>query len=192
MLLGHADQVVVDSATTQFRLDVALATAEHDRLQPAHQMVEVLVPDWTAAVVEIVEVAVEAEQRAQQARVKVLHDRIDLVDAVLDRRAGENERIGRCQRLHRARRLGLPVLDALRLVQDDDVGLQRAVDVGGVDDDLLVVHHREELGVGILREPRVTRAGDQQRGGTAEAGDLLLPLALQRRRDTPPARVRRR
>ena len=59
-------------------------------------------------------------------------------------------------------------------------GLQRAVDVGGVDDDLLVVHHGEELGAGVLREPRVTRAGDQQRGGTAEAGDLFLPLALQR------------
>ena len=27
----------------------------------------------------------------------------------------------------------------------------------------------------------MTRAGDQQRSGTAEAGDLLLPLALQRR-----------
>ena len=60
-------------------------------------------------------------------------------------------------------------------------GAERAVDVGSVDDDLLVVHHCEELGAGVLCEPRVTRAGDQQRSGTTEAGDLFLPLALQRR-----------
>ncbi len=34
----------------------------------------------------------------------------------------------------------------------------------------------------ILCEPRRTGTTDQQRGGAAEAGDLLLPLALQRRR----------
>ena len=54
-------------------------------------------------------------------------------------------------------RLGLPVLDALCLIENDDVGPERAVDVGSVDDNLLVVHHCEELGAAILCEPRVTR-----------------------------------
>ena len=182
LLVGHADQIVLDGAARQFGLDVALAPAEHHRLQPAHQLVEVLVADRPAAFVEVVKIAIEAEQRTQQARIEVLHDRVDLVDAVLDRRAGEHERIGRCQRLHRARRLGVPVLDPLRLVEDDDVGPQRAVDVGGVDDDLLVVDHGEEAGLRVLREPCRPAAGDQQRGGAAEPRDLLLPFAFERRR----------
>ena len=126
LLVGHADQVVRDGAAGQFGLHVALAPAEHHRLQPAHQLVEVLVADRTAAFVKVVKIAIEAEQRTQQAGIEVLHDRVDLVDAVLDRRAGQHERIGRRQRLHRARRLGVPVLDPLRLVEDDDVRPQRA------------------------------------------------------------------
>ena len=86
------------------------------------QLGEVLVVDRAAALVELVEVAVEAEQRADQLRVEVLDDRIELVDAVLDRRAGQHEGVGRAQRLDPPRGLGLPVLDALRLVEHDDVG----------------------------------------------------------------------
>jgi hypothetical protein len=76
------------------RLNVTLAAAKHYGLQAAHQMIKVLIPDRTAPVVEFVEVAVEAEQRAQQARIKVLDDRVDFVDAILDRRAGKHKRVG--------------------------------------------------------------------------------------------------
>ena len=44
--------------------------------------------------VELVEVAVEAEQRAQQTRIKVLYDRVDFVDAIFNRRAGKHKRVG--------------------------------------------------------------------------------------------------
>jgi len=69
----------------------------------------------------------------------------------------------------------------LRLVENDDLGPEGAVEVNGVYNDLLVVHHGEELGASVLRKPRVTRAGDQQSSGATEAGDLFLPLTLQRR-----------
>ena len=108
------------------------------------QLREVLVVDRPAALVELVEVAVEAEQRPEQLGIEILHDRIELVDAVLDRRAGQHEGVGRAQRLDPPRRLGLPVLDALRLVEHDDVGLQYRVDVRGVAQHLLVVDDGEE------------------------------------------------
>ena len=88
----------------------------------AAQLGEVLVVDRPAALVELVEVAVETEQRPEQLRIEVLDDRVELVDAVLDRRAGQHEGDRASAATSPPRRLGLPVLDALRLVEDDDVG----------------------------------------------------------------------
>ena len=144
--------------------DIGLAAAEHHRLQPAAQFGEVLIVDRPAALVEFVEVAVEAEQRPDQFRVEVLDDRIELVDAVLDWRAGQHEGIGRAQRLHLPRRLDLPVLDALRLVEHDHVGMQDLVDVRRIAEHLLVVHDGEECGLAVGarragRGPNTERAG---------------------------------
>ncbi len=61
-----------------------------------------------------------------------MDDRIELVDAVLERRAGQHEGVGRAQLLDPPRGLGLPVLDPLRLVENDDVRRQDRVDVIGV------------------------------------------------------------
>ena len=129
------------------------------------QLVEVLVAGRPAALVELVEVAVEAEQRPENLGVEILDDRIGLVDPVLERRAGEDEGVGRDERLHLPRGLGLPVLDALGLVENDHVGLEKAVDVVGVAHHLLVVDEREEGGRRILIElqPLGMEAGDEAR-----------------------------
>ena len=124
LLLGHGHEISLHGAARQFGLHIGLATAEHHRLQPAAQFGKVLVVDRPAALVEFVEVAVKAEQWTDQLRVEVLHDRIELVDAVLDWRAGQNEGKGRAQRLHPSRRLDLPVLDALCLVEHHHVRMQ--------------------------------------------------------------------
>ena len=50
--------------------------------------------------------------------------RVDLVDAVLDRRAREHEGVAAAQAFDGLRGLGAPVLDALGLIEHDDVGLQ--------------------------------------------------------------------
>ena len=166
----------------QLGLDVGLAAAEHHRLQPAAQFGEVLVVDRPAALVELVEVAVEAEQRPDQFGVEVLDDRIELVDAVLDRRAGQHEGIGRAQRFHPPRGLDLPVLDALRLVEHDHVGMQYLVDVRGVAEHLLVVHDGEECGLAVGGKARRPGPEHGARRAVGETCDLLLPLRLERGR----------
>ena len=168
LLLGHRHEVVLDRAAGQLGLDVGLAPAQHHRRHAVAQLGEVLVVDRAAALVEFIEVAVEAEQRPEQLRIEVLDDRVELVDAVLDRRAGQHEGVRRAQRLDPARRLCLPVLDALRLVEHDDVGREEAVDVVGVAKHLLVVDDGEEGRLAIGRKA-LRRADPNTRPGGAIA-----------------------
>ena len=79
-----------------------------------------------------------------------LHDRKEIVEPILERRAGEHQREGRAQALHGLRRLCLPVLDALALVQNDQVPF-RALDRQDVAQHLLVIADREEALVLVLR-----------------------------------------
>ena len=98
------------------------------------QLVEVPVARRAAPLVQIVVLAVEPEQRAEQGGVEEIHDRIQLVDAVFDRRAGEDEGVAAVEPLDGLRGLGGPVLDALGLVEHDDVRPQPRVDVEAVGD----------------------------------------------------------
>ena len=175
-------EVGLHRAAGQLALDVRLAPAQHHRRDAAAQLREVLVVDRPAALVELIEVAVEAEQRPDQLRIEELDDGIELVDAVLDRRAGQYEGVGRAQRLDPSRRLGLPVLDALRLVEHDDVRRENGVDVVGVGEHLLVVDDVEEDGLAVGGEALRARAEHRFRRALGEAGDLLLPLGLERGR----------
>lgn len=163
-------------------LDVGLSPAQHQRSDALAQPGEILVLDRTSALVELVELAVETEQRAEQIRIEILDDRIELVDPVLDRRAGQHEGVRRAERLHAARRFRRPVLDALRLVEHDDVRLQYFVDVGGVAQHLLIVDDGEEGRRAIGREALGARSEHEPGRAGAEAGDLLFPFRLQRRR----------
>jgi hypothetical protein len=82
------------------------------------------------------------------------------------------------QRLHPPRGLGLPVLDALRLIEHDDVGAQCLVDVLSVVEHLLVVHDVEERRLAVGEEPCRPRAEHRARRPVGEA----CKLGLQRRR----------
>jgi hypothetical protein len=68
-----------------------------------------------------------------------LNDRVDLVDAVFYGGAGEDKGVGTPQALDGDGRLGLPVLDALGLVQNDHIGRQDGVDFLCIRSDLFVV-----------------------------------------------------
>ena len=182
LLLDHRHEIGLHRAAREFGLDVGLAAAEHHRLQAAAQFAEVLVVDRAAPLVEFVEVAVETEQRPDQFWVEVLDDRIELVDAVLDRRAGQHEGIGRAQRFDPPRGLDLPVLDALRLVEHDHVGMQYLVDVPRVAEHLLVVHDGEECGLAVGGKARRPGPEHGARRAVGEARDLLLPFRLERGR----------
>src|SRR6185369_235836 len=116
-------------------LDLRLAAAEEDRAEPAVELGQVLVARRPAAVVKQVEVAVEAEERAEDRRIEELDDRVDLVDAVLDRRAGQDEGVGAREALDGLGGLALPVLDPLCLVEDDDVRSETPHDLLAVGQD---------------------------------------------------------
>ena len=84
-------------------------------------------------------------------------------------------------RLTRARRAGVPVLDALRLVEDDEIGRPRGdqIEVGVhrvVVDDL-----EERVACGVRRLALAAKSGDHHGRTLRETGDLPLPLVLQRR-----------
>ncbi len=151
--------------------------------------------------------ALEPLARAEQARVDDVHDRPELVEAVLDRRAGHRERAARVEPAQGAGPLRGGVLDVLRLVEQEPVPGDRRerVDVarGDVvrgDDDVAragdvrqllaaqplaaVVHVHAERG----REPLdlagplardAHRADDE--GGAERVGAELLPLGGQHR-----------
>ena len=146
------------------------------------QAVDVLVVGGAAAVVEGVELAVEAEQRTEDAGVEEIDERVEFVDAVFEGSAGENEGVAAAQAFDGLGGLGGPVLDALGLVEHDDVGPEAGVDLQGVGHDLLVVDEREErrVGGGVMGEAGEPAAVDDPLGEGGEAADLFLPFSLER------------
>ena len=179
--LGHRHEEGLGGPARKLALHVLLAPAEHHRRDPSPKLVQVPEAGGLALVVQLVELPVEAEQRSEEIGVEELDDRVDLVDAVLERRAGEHEGVPALELLHRIRGLGLPVLDALGLVEDHDVGPERVEKLVAVRHDLLVVAEREEGMAPVGGEPRGVAAEHDGRGEVGELGDLLLPLGFQRR-----------
>ena len=142
--LGHGNEEGLRGPARKLVLHVLLAPPEHDRGDPIREHVQVAVTDRAAPLVQLVEIAVETEQGAEELGVQELDDRVDLVDSVLERGAGEDEGVSAVEFLHRVRGLGLPVLDALGFVEDHEVGPQRLQKLAPVRHDLLVVAEREE------------------------------------------------
>ena len=191
LLLGaERDEMVAVGALGEFCLHVGLAAAEHVGLDAFVELVEVAVTSGTATVVQIVVFAVEAEERPQQRRVEEVHQRIQLVNAVLDGRPGEDEGVTTPQPFNGLSGLGAPVLDALSFVQHDNVGLEALVDLQGVGEHLLVIDDGEERlrgrgacpatpGRVVGLQPLHPRAEDELVRQFGELLDLLLPLGLQ-------------
>jgi hypothetical protein len=63
----------------------------------------------------------EAEGGAQASVINELGHGVQFVQTVFQWRAGKHEGKGGAQALHNTRRLGLPVLDPLPFIQDDQV-----------------------------------------------------------------------
>ena len=179
--IGHRHEEGLDGPAGKLAFDVFLAPPEHHRGDPPRELVQVPEAGGLALLVQLVELPVEAKQRSQEIGVQELDDRVDLVDAVLERRAGQHEGVPALEPLHRVRGLGVPVLDALGLVEDHDVGPKRIEKVLSIRHDLLVVTQREEGAAPVGRAPRRPGAGHDGRREVGELGDLLLPLGLERR-----------
>ena len=145
-------------------------------------LLQIAVTERATPLVELVELPVEAKERPEKVGVQELDNGVDLVDPVLERRAGQDEGVAALELLYRHCGLRLPVLDALCLVENDDIGPQHREQVLAVGHHLLVVAEREES------VPRIRGAAGQwptehHRGRQfGEGGDLLLPFGLERSR----------
>ena len=172
--------LLLDRDRRQLELDlrrVLLAPEDerlHDRAQPLER------PLVAAQLDRPRERPLEPLARAEQARVDDVHDRPELAEPVLDRRAGHRELPARGEPAQRLRALGRGVLDVLRLVEQhpvpgdprERVGVAGGDVVGGDDDVAVRRDHRERLS----RQPAhpVVEVDAQRR---REPLDLGAPLA---------------
>src|SRR5947207_11142813 len=92
---------------------------------------------------------VKSKRRAEPPVVDELHDRIQFVQPVFERRARQHEREPRTKPLDHAAGLRFPVLDALALVEDDEVPIY-PFDREDVTTHLLVVAYRKAAAVGVF------------------------------------------
>ena len=90
--------------------------------------------------------------RSETPVVDELDDREKIVEPILQRRAGEHEGERRTQALDGLSRLRFPVLDALALIQNDQIPLH-ALDRDKVTQYLLVVADGEKAFVLVLIAP---------------------------------------
>src|SRR5262249_30415831 len=139
-------------ALRHFEADVLAGAAQQDRAEPLPQLIEVAVAEHLPLLVEDAVLTEEAEARTEPAVVDELPAGVQLAEPVLQRRARQHQGEARLEPLDDAARLRLPVLDALPLVQDDEVP-RHLLDGEDVLEDLLVVTNREEAAATVLQGP---------------------------------------
>src|SRR5205085_10715836 len=70
----------------QLGFDIGFSAAEHVRHDTPMKLLEVLVSDWPPAIVQFVILAIEAEQRAEEAWLEEGHQGKEFIDAIFNRR----------------------------------------------------------------------------------------------------------
>ena len=179
LLRGHGDEQVLVQPAGQFRQHLRLGPPQQDRLQGFGDPGEVAIADDPPVVVKLLVLGEEAKRRPEAKTVHELHDRVQLFEAVLQRRAGQHDRVLRRELLDRPRGARLPVLDALRFVQNDQVR-PPAMDRFQVAMQHFVVDDFEER-VGLVE---ALAGGGEALDDDGVAGgellDFLFPLVLER------------
>ena len=123
-----------------------------------------------------------APQRSKHLRVDHLHQAVQILQPVFQRRAGEHEGVAAGNALDRAGDPGAPVLDALGLVHDHQVRAQGLVEHRQIAQDEFVVDDVEGGVAPVLDTPFRRRPLDDLRVQPGEPLDLPRPLVLERGR----------
>ncbi len=123
----------------------------------------------------------KAEPGSQPPIVDELHDRVQFIEPVFQRRSRQDQCKARTQRLDHPRRLGRPVLDPLPFIQNDQVPLH-LLNRLQVAHHLFVIADREKTPVVILFKSLLGRSHDQLRIAIAETADFAEPLRFERSR----------
>ena len=124
LLLGHADIENLVRPPRKLKRHIALAAAQQYALQQPPHHVQVLVARHLAVGIGHGGEVRKAVVRAQTVLVHELDNGVKFLQLVLQRRAREHHRIVRLDAPCRLGYLRVPVLQALRLVHNQQVGLQ--------------------------------------------------------------------
>ena len=124
--IRHFDKIVVIGAWRQIFEHFIAGAAQDVGSDQSTQLIQVFVTEHLVGAIgtffQFVELVVEVPERAKDARVEKLEDAVEFVDAIFERRAGQNESIAAGQGFDHLSGLGAPVFDALGLIQDDQIG----------------------------------------------------------------------
>src|SRR5260370_17978276 len=96
-------------------------TAEQHWLEFFAYLGQILITEHFALFIHDAMMVVKTKRRAKPPVVDELHDRIQFVEPVFERRARQHEREPRTKPLDHAAGLPFPVLDALPFLQNDKV-----------------------------------------------------------------------
>ena len=164
LLLGHRDEEPLFQSLGQLLEHFVLRAADQDGLERLGNRRKVAVADHPPALVDVLVPVEEAEQRPEVKPIDELDDRVQLFEPVLQRRAGQHDGVLRFELLDGLGRAGLPVLDPLGLVEDDDVGLPAADGIEVAANHVVVREFVEGL-LAIKRRPAGRHSLDDQRRG---------------------------
>ena len=143
--------------------------------------VKIAVAHYPAGLVEHLVLMQKAKRRPESMRVDELHDGNQFFEAVFKRRAGEYDRIGRADLFNATRGPRVPILDALRLVQNHQIGRPRLNEIK-ITMHRIVVHDLEEARDRELLRAARPQAADHAHAALDEAGNLAFPLVFERGR----------
>lgn len=125
LLARHLHEDRLGDTLRKLREHVGLAPAEHHGPQGLSDPIQILVAHDASGVIDQLVLVAQSPEGPEPLAVDVLHDRHQLLQAVLERRSAQHQRIGTLYALERSRGDRAPVLDPLRLVRDHDIGRAR-------------------------------------------------------------------
>ncbi len=189
LLFGHLDRHAGVGSRRKLVEHVLADPAHHAVPEPVADRVEVAGADDLAAAVGPRRVQrVQPPLGLERHVVDPLDDRRQLVDPVFHRRAGQHQAIQRRQPLDREGGLGRPVLDPLRLVEHDQVGVPAPDDFEVAEQLLIIDDEKPLLALGVGGLAFVGRAVDDLDRQVGEHLPFASPLGLQAgRRDDQAA-----
>ena len=121
LLLSRRDPKDLHRSRRQFQPYTLARSPEQDRLQGFSQLPKILVAENLPFLVDNPVAIEKSEARAQPAVVDKLHDRIQVIQPVLQRRSRQNQGEPRTKAFDHATCLRLPILDPLPFVENDQI-----------------------------------------------------------------------
>ena len=181
LLRRHRNEEILIEAFGQLLQHVLFLPPNEYRRKGFADAVKLAVAYYPAGLVEHLVLMQKAKRRPESMRVDELDNGNQFFEAVFKRRAGEYDRIGRADLFNAARGPRVPILDALRLVQNHQIGRPRLNEIK-ITMHRIVVHNLEETRDRELLRAARPQAGDHADAAFYEAGNLALPLVLERGR----------